>query len=197
MPNRSARPFAKIKLWDCLACMGDSMIWRPSFATSWPAYVGAARNYGIVQNAGVDGEEAAQLAARFDRDILAWRPAAIAIMTGTNDAFEETNLASFESSVREMVNKGLASGATVTLCTPPLCRADARPLGDYCDLLSTIAGDTSGVILFDVFTWSSGLSSGTLDTYFEADETHWNAIGNQAIRDHANEAGNLAAFRAV
>jgi len=191
-----ARSFRRgAKLLDCLASIGDSMTWRPSFPESYPTLIGAARNFTVVQNAGMDGHRSTQMAARFDKDILSWRAGAISIMCGTNDAAFPTPIGDFEAAVRGMVNKGVASGARVTLCTPPVVRADARPMQTYNNVLRAIAADTPGVVLFEVYNWSAALPSGTLDAYFEVDNTHWKLVGNQAIRDLANQPANASAFR--
>jgi lysophospholipase L1-like esterase len=179
---------------ECLASIGDSMTWRPSIPEAYPALIGASRNFSVVRNAGIDGNISTLMAARFDADILAWRPGAISIMCGTNDAVGPTNVTAFENAVRSMVNKGVASGAKVTICTPPICRADARPLETYNNILRTIAGDTPGTALLDVYARFSTYSSGVLDALYNPDGVHLNAIGQQWIRDFANETANLGTF---
>lgn len=191
--NRSPRRGAV--LLDCLASIGDSMTRRPDVPNSYPTLIGAARNFNVIQNAGVDGNRSTQMAGRFDADILSWRPGAVSIMCGTNDAAHLTPIEDFEVAVRGMVNKALYIGAKVTLCTPPIVRVDARPMETYNNILRTIAGDTAGVVLFDVYVKFQTFNSTTLDAYYEVDGTHLKLAGNQAIRDLANESGNLAAFR--
>jgi lysophospholipase L1-like esterase len=193
--SRSSR--RGIVLMNCMASMGDSMTWRPSVANSYPTLIGAARNFAHVLNAGIDGDLSTEMADRFDADILSWRPGVVSIMCGTNDAGLSTPTGTFEAAVRGMIAKAQALGAKVTLCTPPIVRVDARPMETYNNILRAIAADTAGVVLFDVYARFATYNSTTLNLYYEVDGTHLKLAGNQAIRDLANEAGNLAAFRAA
>jgi lysophospholipase L1-like esterase len=194
MANVRRSPRRGTILLECLASIGDSITWRPSVPESYPNLIGASRNFTVVRNAGVDGNLSTMMAARFDADIMAWRCGAISIMCGTNDAAAPTNVTAFESAVRGMVNKGVALGAKVTICTPPIVRADARPMQTYNNILRAIAGDTAGTVLFDVYERFLTYPPAALDAIYEADGTHLNAIGNQWIRDMANEPAHLGAF---
>jgi lysophospholipase L1-like esterase len=179
--------------WNCIAFMGDSMTIRPNAADCYPTVVGADRNFGIVVNAGVDGDTTDDMIARFDSAILAHRPAAVAIMCGTNDCILGPSwLDDFEAYVREMISRAQDLGIRVTLCTPPI-RRDAEDLESYVEVLREIAGDTAGVILFDVFAQFETYNSGQLDTFYD-DDVHLNAAGNLEILALAQEVGNADAF---
>lgn len=177
---------------NCLASIGDSITWRPSVPESYPVLIGANRNFSTVVNAGVDGNQAAAMLARFDNDVLAHRPGAVSIMAGTNDAYYENDLTQWENDVRAMVNRAIAAGAHVTLCTPPVAR-DARPLSDYAAVARTIAGDTGNCRLFDVYARFDTYSEGTKDSLY-SDVVHLNATGCEWVANLADEAENLQAF---
>ncbi len=71
-----------------IVCLGDSLTYGFPYGphVSWVAY--ASRICGLnLSNAGVNGNTMADMAARFDRDVLAKKPDAVVILGGSNDAF--------------------------------------------------------------------------------------------------------------
>jgi lysophospholipase L1-like esterase len=74
-------------------------------------------------NAGVPGQTSAQVAARFATDVVAYSPATVNIMAGTDDTtnatFSSTNLASTVSNLKSMVDQAKAAGIQPILCTIP------------------------------------------------------------------------------
>ena len=71
-----------------IVCLGDSLTYGFPYGpeVSWVAY--ASRICGLsLSNAGVNGNTMEDMAARFDRDVLAKKPAAVVILGGSNDAF--------------------------------------------------------------------------------------------------------------
>jgi hypothetical protein len=196
MPNRSARPFSRPLNMNCAVFLGDSMTGRPNVANSYPTLIGAARGIRTVINLYQDGDDLDDMMLRLD---LAFnhRPGIFSLMAGTNDSFHGRSLVTYEGEVRTMADRVLKRGAKFTLCTPPICLADARPLEDYNDVLRDVADDISEIVLIDFYALSATWDAPTQAAYYEAspDLTHLKLAGNQALRDYANEAGNLAAFR--
>jgi lysophospholipase L1-like esterase len=158
--------------------MGDSIT-----AWGWPEKL-AAMDPGIslLANAGVGGNSTVQMLARFDGDVLAYRPELVTIMGGTNDtAFPEPFTI---SNLRTMVDRGKASSAFVILLTIP-------PRGDpvYTDTIRSLnaairqLGRDEGVMVVDAYaalanpdgTWREGLDCG--------DGIHPSPAGLQAIAD--------------
>lgn len=71
-----------------IVCLGDSLTYGFPYGpgVSWVAYV--SRICGLsLSNAGVNGNTMEDMAARFDRDVLAKKPATVVILGGSNDAF--------------------------------------------------------------------------------------------------------------
>jgi lysophospholipase L1-like esterase len=205
MPNARIHPFARVLNLDCIAGIGDSNL-NTSYqlANGYFRGIGLNKNFGTIINAGVDGDTVLPAgpnvgaAARFDRDILAHRPGAIYINLGTNDATAPLT-SPWEAAYRGMANKGVESGALVTLGTPILVRnppATDRPyIADYVAKVQEIAGDTDGCVLFDMYTKLLTLSSAQLDVIYELDGIHLNPAGGTWARDFAFEAANLDCFK--
>lgn len=180
--------------------LGDSMMIYPDAGAgvgpdAWPYITGPARGFTNTVISAVVGETAAQIATRLDL-VLRHRPGVVAIMCGTNDAAAPTDTSAFEATVRSMVDKCQSVGARVTLCTPAL-RRDEYDVEPYAEKIRTVAGDTSGVVLFDVNARFDTYDSATLDLYYLVDDVHFSSLGAGAIRDMALEPGQAAAFRVV
>ena len=73
-----------------IVCLGDSLTYGFPYGpqASWVTYLSNAYGPGLC-NAGVNGNTMEDMAARFDRDVLAKKPAMVVILGGTNDAYRE------------------------------------------------------------------------------------------------------------
>jgi lysophospholipase L1-like esterase len=191
------------KNMEAIVFFGDSMMIYPdSTATSGPdAYpwlIGAVRNFNNVYNEAVAGELASNGLARIN-NVLRHRPGAVAVGFGTNEPTAGGGAIdpnAYETTMRTIVSRLQAIGAKVTIITPAL-RQDGFNVDPYAARGVTIAGDTLGVVLFDLNARSHQWSGGQLSSYYLGDGVHFSATGASAVRDKAIEAGNLAAFRTV
>ena len=66
-----------------------------------------------VLNRGVNGERTDQIAARFDRDVVAARPAVVIILAGVNDVYQGRTVAYVTSQLRSMYDRAAAAGIPV------------------------------------------------------------------------------------
>lgn len=66
-----------------------------------------------VLNRGVNGERSDQIAARFDRDVLAARPDAVVIIAGVNDVYQGRDAASVTRALRDLYDRAVAAGIPV------------------------------------------------------------------------------------
>ena len=62
-----------------------------------------------VVNAGVNGERTDQIAARFDRDVLAHAPRAVIILAGVNDVYQGRSVAATIANLRSMYDRAAAA----------------------------------------------------------------------------------------
>jgi membrane dipeptidase len=66
-----------------------------------------------VLNRGVNGERSDQIAARFDRDVLPHRPAAVVIIAGVNDVYQGRPVDHVLAGLRTMYDRAAAAGIPV------------------------------------------------------------------------------------
>jgi lysophospholipase L1-like esterase len=66
-----------------------------------------------VLNRGVNGERSDQIAARFERDVLASRPAAVIIIAGVNDVYQGRPVDQVTSQLRAMYDRAAEAGIPV------------------------------------------------------------------------------------
>jgi lysophospholipase L1-like esterase len=66
-----------------------------------------------VLNRGVNGERTDQIAARFDRDVVASKPAVVIILAGVNDVYQGRSVAYVTGQLRAMYDRAAAAGIPV------------------------------------------------------------------------------------
>jgi acyl-CoA thioesterase-1 len=66
-----------------------------------------------VYNAGVNGERTDQIAARFDRDVLAQAPRLVIILAGVNDVYQGRPVEFITAQLRAMYDRAAAAGLPV------------------------------------------------------------------------------------
>lgn len=66
-----------------------------------------------VRNRGVNGERSDQIAARWDRDVAAGRPAAVIIIAGVNDVYQGRPVEHVTGQLRAMYDRAAAAGVPV------------------------------------------------------------------------------------
>ncbi len=70
-----------------------------------------------VLNRGVNGERTDQIAARFDRDVMAATPAVVVIIAGVNDVYQGRPVSHVTAQLRAMYDRALAAGIPVVAGT--------------------------------------------------------------------------------
>jgi lysophospholipase L1-like esterase len=64
----------------------------------------------VVLNRGVNGERSDQIAARFDRDVLAEQPAALVLIAGVNDVYQGRTVEDVVEQLRGMYGRAVRAG---------------------------------------------------------------------------------------
>ena len=110
-------------------------------------------------NAGIGGQKAEDLVARFQRDVIDKKPAAVTLSIGINDVWhrlgaphDEKILATYAQNVSKMVDMAQAANIKVILLTPTLIQEDAKSPGNerlvmYVDAEKKIAADKKCVVV--------------------------------------------------
>lgn len=79
----------------------------------FPAHIEATHPGWTVLNRGVNGERTDQIAARFDRDVLAHRPQIVVILGGVNDVYQGRSAESVIAQLDAMYRRAKAAGIPV------------------------------------------------------------------------------------
>jgi lysophospholipase L1-like esterase len=171
---------------------------RPGAAWVWGMVLSDWR-LNVVNNAGIGGETTTQILARYDRDVISFRPAVVYVSAGTND-FGETGALAVplhvaKANLLEMVRRNQAIGAQTILATIPprdgRTGADNRTAAlSFNEYMRLLAYTEDNVMLHDAYPHVADASSIAMAdkwiTDYSADGTHYRPLG-------AYEAGKVLA----
>lgn len=94
------------------------------------AQVASGHRLQLLNNAGISGDTAAGLLARFGTDVLAYRPGVCVFIVGTNDMAAGVAATAYMASMDAMFNACSAAGIRVIACTiPPRASLTTAQLG--------------------------------------------------------------------
>lgn len=125
--------------------IGDSITQADSRSTddipgelSWVRYVVTDDRtpWRFRANVAIGGQTLVQMAARFERDVLSWRPQSVVIMGGTNDAIFDVSVDRSLAALSEMVSSARAADLDVWVIGPPpldFTKVAERRLSDLVD----------------------------------------------------------------
>jgi lysophospholipase L1-like esterase len=139
-----------------------------------------------VINQGVNGERSDQILARFDRDVIAQKPAAVVIIAGVNDVYQGRTAGHVVEQLRTMYDRAKGSKIPVVAGTiipyntaTPDQNARMHEINAW--IRATAAEDPA--IAF-VDTRAAASASGNLDRLFESpDELHPSPAGYRRMAD--------------
>lgn len=145
-------------------------------------------------NAGVSGDRVADLAARWDRDVVAHRPEVLTVLIGVNDVLLEppSPFDQVEAAYRSLLGDVPETVSTLVLADPfalpvvgggPLVR-DVTPLAD---LVSTLAGEVGAVHLPLARRFAEACERAE-PAWWAADGVHPSAAGHGLIAEAWLEA---------
>ena len=147
---------------DRVVCLGDSITADPEgYVTMADQVLRLSRPDDEIEliNAGVCGNTAADMLARFERDVLADEPTWVTIGAGVNDAARPVPPEKYAEAVASMIDLAQAQRLQVALCTPTRFEdpeasgwADElnRTLAAYSEWLERTA-DQRGCLLIPMF----------------------------------------------
>ena len=127
-PTAAAKPapFLDLQSGDTLVFLGDSITHQSLYTQSiedffYTRYPDRQIRF---HNAGVSGDQAADALARFDADVAAFKPKFVTILLGMNDGryedFSAETFATYQSGMKEIVNRIKAIGAKPIAMSPTL-----------------------------------------------------------------------------
>lgn len=145
-----------LKAGDLVVCMGDSITAGGGYLKDMDAVFAQQFPDLKIQkivNAGISGQKAEDFIKRFDKDVIARKPAVVTINVGINDVWhrlsaphDEKILAAYKENVAKMVDLAQAAGIKVILLPPTLIQEDAAAEGQkrltmYVDAMKAIAAE--------------------------------------------------------
>jgi lysophospholipase L1-like esterase len=174
-----------------VVCLGDSITADPE------GYVTMARDVlrlarpdeGIeLVNAGAPGNTAADMLARFERDVLSREPDWVTISAGVNDAARGVSGAEYAQSVGAMIGLGLGAGIRVGLCTPTRfedvggtgsTRELNRTLASYSEWLERTASENDCLLIpmFETFRLVAEAANHAGEPWLTHDGCHMSPVG--------------------
>lgn len=138
-PATAPVPFA-LNAGDQIVAIGDSITQSGGYLRMLDAVF--ARQYGDLRlpkiiNVGISGQKAEELAARFDRDVIAAGPDVVTISVGINDVWHRLGaphdpqvLEMYGRNLERMVNSAQDAGAKVFLLAPTAIEEDRGSEGN-------------------------------------------------------------------
>ena len=165
--NRSAR----------FAAIGDSITDPARSGGSWFDFACLLSNQKMLRavNAGVSGQNAAQMLARLQTDVIAYQPGWCAVLAGAND--ETTDLTAWKATMASIYTTLLAAGVTPVACTlTPRYSTTQTQHQSMCEIVRYLARKYSlPLVDFQKVTINPatyGTASNTWLSGYSADGTH-------------------------
>jgi len=161
--------------------MGDSLTAWPS-DNPWPDRLDKVdANLRMLHNAGVPGDTTADMRARFDRDVLAYKPQVVFILGGTNDLGHSVSQATTIANLKAMLLAAKAKGIRVFLMTIPPDSYTGMA-GQINSLNAAIVrlGNANSVVVVDIHAPLS-TSDGVYVRKFTSDGLHFSALGAATV----------------
>lgn len=138
-----------------------------------------------VINKGVGGEIAAQMLARFERDVLPYRPQLVIWQTGSNQALRSGDLKEYASTIREGISRLKAAPVDVVLMDPQFApRILTRPIHVFIvDSISAVAKDMKVAVFRRFAVMRHWISSGQykVEDIVSSDGLHMNDVSYSCI----------------
>jgi acyl-CoA thioesterase-1 len=138
-----------------------------------------------VINKGVGGEIAAQMLARFERDVLPYRPQLVIWQTGSNQALRSGDLKEYASTIREGISRLKGAPVDIVLMDPQFApRILARPIHLFIvDSIGAVAKDMKVAVFRRFAVMRHWVSSGQykVEDIVSSDGLHMNDVSYSCI----------------
>lgn len=194
-PSKNASPELLLKSGDSIVAMGDSITQGGGYLRYADAVL--AQQYpdlkiAKILNKGISGQKAEDLIARFEKDVIANKPAVVTINIGINDVWhrlgkphDDEVLKNYKSNVTKMVDLAQAAGIKVILLTPTVIEENADAEGNkrltlYVDAMKQIAAEKKcgAVDLHGLFLEAIQKKPADKKTWLTSDNVHMQPLGD-------------------
>lgn len=172
--------------------------WHSEGRHGWPCWLACTMRMNVGQhvtfiNAGISGNNAAQLIGRIQGDVLELRPHLVIITIGGNDYFQQRPLADFAADLRSLEATLREAGAAVAFQTYYAFLPEAGfGLTQYMDVVRQVA-ESTGAALIDQYSWFLPWQQNDLPGYrtIMRDPAHLKPVGNALFGTLAGRACGL------
>ena len=138
-----------------------------------------------VINKGVGGEIAAQMLARFERDVLPYRPQLVIWQTGSNQALRSADIKGYTGTIREGIRRLKAERIDVVLMDPQFApRVVARPIHMLIvDFIDAVANEMKVAVFRRFAVMRHWITSGQykMGEIISSDGLHMNDVSYSCI----------------
>ncbi len=138
-----------------------------------------------VINKGVGGEMTSQMLARFEGDVLAYRPQLVIWQTGSIEALRSGDIEGYAGSIRDGISRLKAAEIDVVLMDPQFApRVIARPTHLFIvDSISAVANDMKVAVFRRFAVMQHWISSGQykIEDIISSDGLHMNDVSYSCI----------------
>jgi len=159
--------------------------------TLWKANgLGTNGQWQFLANQGIAGQTTTQILARFDNDVIAYKPDVCWIMAGTNDITlggGDAEIAGIMNRLEQMVLKCINAGIAVLLATPP-CRDAAAASTQNIQPFYYDLANYYNIPLLDVNRVVVNPVNGTYKAGLSADGVHPNNTASDSISNELAKA---------
>jgi lysophospholipase L1-like esterase len=163
--------------------LGDSLTYGTGDpGPSWPSRLDAEdANLRLVNNAGVPGDTTAQMLARLNSDVFAYKPEVLFILGGTNDLGHKISISTTIANLRAIIVAANARGIRIDLMTvPPDSSPSMAPDIDALNAAIVHLGNAYQLVVIDIHTPLSQ-STGVYWPKYTVDGLHFSAAGAQLV----------------
>ena len=179
-PKPTPAPAKTPRIYKFVA-LGDSLTAWPS-DNPWPSRLDAEdANLRLANNAGVPGDTTADMLARANSDVFAYKPDVLFILGGTNDLGHGISQSITISHIRSLIIGSRSRGVRVflILVPPSSSSGSAGPIGSL-NAAITHLGNIYTLVVIDIYTPLSG-SNGLYQSRYTSDGLHFSALGAQVV----------------
>jgi len=138
-----------------------------------------------VVNKGVGGEQAAQMLARFERDVLVYHPQLVIWQTGSNHTLRIDSIEGYADTIRQGISRLKAASADVVLMDPQFApRILARPMHVMVvDSISSVGSDMKVAVFRRFAVMQHWVSNGQYksEDIISSDGLHMNDVSYSCI----------------
>jgi len=161
--------------------LGDSLTAWPTTGP-WPNRLNAEdANLALVNNAGVPGNTTADMLARLDRDVFAYKPDVLFILGGTNDLGRNVSEATIIANLKSIILAARAKGIRIFLVlVPPDSYTNMAAPIDSLNAAITHLANIYTIVAIDIHAPLSQ-DNGTFQPRYTSDGLHFTDLGAQTV----------------